>query len=71
MSTNLDSINNPFNTNVFLSNVFTLEIFHNELLQEKIKEYEEKNPNIKLRERSAIFKFIILQTIYIAKQFMV
>ena len=49
MSTNLDSINNPFNTNVFLSNVFTLEIFHNELLQEKIKEYEEKNPNIKLR----------------------
>ena len=49
MSTNLDSINNPFNTNVFQSNVFTLEIFHNELLREKIKEYEEKNTNIKLR----------------------
>ena len=49
MSTNLDSINNPFNTNVFQSNVFTLEISHNELLREKIKEYEEKNPNIKLR----------------------
>ena len=67
MSTNLDSINNHFNINVFLSNVFTLEIFHNDLLREKTKEYEEKNPIIKLRERPAIFKFIILQTIYIAK----
>ena len=50
MSTNLASINNHFNINVFLSNDFTLEIFHNDLLREKTKEYEEKNPIIKLRE---------------------
>ena len=50
MSTNLASINNHFNINVFLSNVFTLEIFHNDLLRGKTKEYEEKNPIIKLRE---------------------
>ena len=68
MMSNLDSINNPFNTKFFcLLNVFTAEIFHNHLLREKIKEYEEKNRNNKARERTAIFKFVILQTLYIAK----
>ena len=62
MSINLDSIN----INVFLSNVFPSDIFYNYLWKEKIKEYEEKNSNIKVRERPAIFKFIILQTLFIA-----
>ena len=65
---NLDSINNPFDIKVFfLSNVFTAENFHNHLSPEKIKEYEKDSPNNKARERPAIFKFVILQTLYIAK----
>ena len=66
---NLDSINNPFNIKVFfLSNVFTAEIFHNHLSPERIKEYEkDSSPNNKERERPAIFKFVIFQTLYIAK----
>ena len=35
--------------------------------EKKIKEYEEKDPNIQARERPGIFNFIILQTLYIAK----
>ena len=61
------SINNLFNIDVFLPNIFTLEIFYNNLLWEKTKEYEDKNYNIKVREKQAIFKFIILQRLYIAK----
>ena len=65
---NLDSINNTFDIKVFfLSNVFTAEIFHNHLSPEKIKEYEKDNPNNKGRERPEMFKFVILQTLYIAK----
>ena len=60
---NLDSINNPFDINVFLSNVSTSEVFNKYLLREKIKEYEERNPNIKVWERPAISKFIIHQTL--------
>ena len=67
MSINLYSINKTFNINVFLSNVFPSDIFDNHLLKDKIKEYEEKNLNINVRERPAIFKFIILQTLLIAK----
>ena len=63
MSINLENIN----INVFLSNVFPSDTFYNYLLEEKIKEYEEKNPTIKVRERPAIFKFIILQTLFMAK----
>ena len=63
MSINLDRLN----INVFLSNVFPSDIFFNYLLKEKIKAFEEKNPDIKVRETPSIFKFIILNTMFIAK----
>ena len=61
------SINNLFNIDVFLPNIFTSEIFYNNLLWEKIKEYGDKNYNIKVREKQAIFELIILQRLYIVK----
>ena len=40
------------------SNVFTSETFDNHILQDNIKEHEEINPNIKVKERPVIFRFI-------------
>ena len=62
MSINLGSTN----IHTFLSNVFPSDVFYDDLLREKIKERDKKNLNIKVRERPAIFKFIILQTLSIA-----
>ena len=63
MSINLGSTN----INTFLSNVFPSDVFYDYLLREKIKECDLKNLNIRVRERPAIFKFIMLQTLSIAK----
>ena len=63
MSINLGSTN----INTFLSNVFPSDVFYDYLLREKIKECDSKNLNIRVRERPAIFKFIMLQTLSIAK----
>ena len=41
-----------------LSNVFTSETFDNDILQDNIKEQEERNPNIKVKKRPVIFRFI-------------
>ena len=66
---NLDSINNPFNIKVFFSQMFLLrKFFTTTFYEKKIKQYEEKNPNIQARERPGIFNSIILQTLYIAKK---
>ena len=46
---------------------FHLIFFFDYLLKEKIKAFEEKNPDIKVRETLSIFKFIILNTMFIAK----
>ena len=51
---NLDSINNPFNINVFF---FKCVYFRN-FLQDNIQEHEERNANIKVKERPVIFRFI-------------
>ena len=40
------------------SNVFTSETFDNHILQDNIKEHEERNPNIKVKERPVNFRFI-------------
>ena len=40
------------------SNVFTSETFDNHILQDNIQEHEERNPNIKVKERPVIFRFI-------------
>ena len=52
---------------MFFVKCFSIWYFYHHLLKDKVKEYEEKNPNVNVRERPTIFKFIVLQTLLIAK----